>query len=729
MLSKLNPKQREAVEHTEGPLLILAGAGSGKTRVLTYRMAYLMAEKGIDPFRLLAVTFTNKAAFEMKTRVEKLLGLSIARDIWVMTFHSACLRILRRHKEDLGYSSDFTIYDDYDQLQVINQCLDELGLNPKMFHPKAVSYRINQAKHNAVTAEDYPSDGLDFFEEKVAKIYPLYQQKLRLNQAMDFGDLILNVLVLFRQRPAVLTYYQERFSYIHVDEYQDTNRCQYELIKLLSQSHRNLCVVGDDDQSIYRFRGAEIRNILDFQKDYPEAHVVRLEQNYRSTRHILKAASSVVAKNRDRMGKTLWTENTEGEKLTLFQGLTEKDEASFVVGEIIKERAKRPYSEMVIFYRTHAQSRPFEDELRRNRIPYVIIGGMKFYERQEIKDILAYLKILVNPADALSLKRVINVPARGIGKTTFEKLEAEASSQKKSLWDVLTGLKTQGLASLSGATVNKLLQFINLIQELSQKRKEIDLVDFMAHLYEATGYWKMLEEEQTIEAQGRMENLEEFVNVISEYARAVEAPTLEGFLDQASLASDADENTSEDKLPLMTLHLAKGLEFPVVFMVGLEEGLFPHSRSLDTREDIEEERRLCYVGMTRAQEKLTLSFVRERRLFGSNQYNLPSRFLEEIPEDLLDRRGMSYKAYAQEAEEEDGGYTVDYSYDQSVSEVAPSRRSLSPFRRGAKVRHPVFGVGTIRALEGEEEGAKLTIAFSNGQIKKILAKYANLEMM
>ncbi|MBI2339467.1 MAG: UvrD-helicase domain-containing protein, partial [Deltaproteobacteria bacterium] len=678
MLSQLNPKQREAVLHTEGPLLVLAGAGSGKTRVLAYRMAWLLRKKNIRPWNLFAVTFTNKAAGEMKGRVEKLLG-GVAQDIWVSTFHSACLRILRRHAEALGYGRDFTIYDDRDQLTLITRCLEELNINPQRANPKAVAHRINQAKHNALLADDIKPAEVNPFETRVASVYGHYQQKLLANQAMDFGDLLLNVVLLFRKNPEILVQYQNQFAYVMVDEYQDTNRAQYELIRLLAGKHKNLCVVGDDDQSIYKFRGAEIKNILDFQKDYPEARVIRLEQNYRSTGFILKAASAVVANNRGRLGKTLWTENGAGERLTLFEGLTETDEAVFTADQIDALRGRYRLADMAVFYRTNAQSRPFEDELRRRDIPYAIIGGTKFYDRQEIRDMVAYVKLLVNPADSISLKRIINVPARGIGKTTVEKLEKIAGQQGSSLWDVIVGAGSprpgEGTSPLQPSIISKLNPFITLIQTLKNDLQQMLLVDFMTHLYEKTGYWKMLQDEKTIEAEGRMENLEELVNVVEEYCQREESPTLEGFLDQAALVSDADDlNPEADRLPLMTFHLAKGLEFPVVFMVGMEEGLFPHSRSLDAEKDVEEERRLCYVGMTRAREKLFLSFVNYRRLFGSSQYAIPSRFLDEIPEDLLEKISQKKIAGSMEDEEES---SIDYDFDQRPAcevEASSARR-------------------------------------------------------
>ncbi len=729
MFSPLNPHQREAVEHTEGPLLVLAGAGSGKTRVLTHRVAHLIREKKIKPWNIFSVTFTNKAAGEMKERVEKILG-SKAEDMVVATFHSACLRLLRREASHLGYESEFTVYDDRDQQHLLAQCLEELKL-PSL-NPKVAAHKINAAKHEGISADQFFKKASDFYSERIARVYNLYQKKMRLNQAMDFGDLILNAVLLFRERPDRLAFYQDRYRYIHVDEYQDTNRSQYELVALLSRHHRNLCVVGDDDQSIYKFRGAEIRNILDFQKDYPEAKVIRLEQNYRSTKKILQAASHLVKNNSGRMGKTLWTENEEGAPITLFHGSSEQEEARYVVGQILKKKKDFALSEMAVFYRTNAQSRPFEDELLKNKIPYVVIGGMKFYERQEIKDMLAYLHVLVNPADSISLKRIINVPARGIGKTTIEKWEEMAAQQNQSLWQIVKGLGHP-----------KLIPFAQMIEALKQERNEMSLIDFMPRLYERTGYWKMLQDEKSIEAEGRMENLEELVNVVEEFISTNDNPQLETFLDQVSLASDLDNYGEEGgKVALMTFHLAKGLEFPCVFMVGMEEGLFPHSRSLESDDDLEEERRLCYVGMTRAMKELFLSFVTYRRIFGASQYHLPSRFLEEIPEELVhlieNEETIVSEASdlfcAERTSRGNGGASgkapihIDYSYDQRLPSFT-QLESEAVFKRGMRIQHPVFGTGIIRSSEGRKGEEKLTIAFSDGQIKKILAKYANLTVV
>lgn len=720
MLEKLNSPQKEAVLHTEGPLLILAGAGSGKTRVLIHRMIHLLQGGSIKPWNILAVTFTNKAAGEMRERIEKVLGPQYSRTMWISTFHSACLRILKEHASLIQYQRDFSIYDDKDQLQVINQCYEELKLNPKVLNPKVVQSRINRSKNEGGEVYQHLRMGPDFIDEKVIKIYDLYQQKLLQNQAMDFGDLIYNTVRLFKENDDVLQHYQSQFQYIHVDEFQDTNRIQYELIDLLSRGHGNLCVVGDDDQSIYSFRGAEVSNILDFQKDYPEAKSITLDQNYRSTKNILSAASALVARNKRRMTKTLWTENSEGDLINLYEGLTEKDEADYVVQEIAKWKESRAYNDVAIFYRTNAQSRSFEEKLRRSGVPYVIFGGMRFYDRQEIKDIMAYLRVLVNPHDSVSLKRIINVPLRGIGKTSIQKLEYIAQEESVSLWQALETVTQKERAGISSALFKKLQGFVQLIYRLKKLSKELDLQSFVMELYKETSYWKFYEDQGTLEAEARLENLKEFVNVVAEYQLSEEAPSLEGFLDQTSLMTALDGNEeSQDRVTLMTLHLAKGLEFPLVFLVGLEEGLFPHSRSLEADDSLEEERRLCYVGMTRAEEKLHLSHVSQRNLFGNSQFHIPSRFLDEIPSDKIEKIESQAKQNLNQFVSQD--------LTDSSEATIQIKDSFSDFPRGCKIKHPVFGFGTVKQSESSPSGEKLTITFSNGQTKKILTKYTQLE--
>jgi DNA helicase-2/ATP-dependent DNA helicase PcrA len=731
-MSKLNPLQSEAVFYTENPLLILAGAGSGKTRVLTHKIAHLIEEKGLSPYQILAVTFTNKAAFEMKTRVEDLLPGFRSNLTWITTFHSAGLKILRREAKDLGLNPDFSIYDDKDQQKVIQSSLEDLKINPKVLSPKSVSYTINQAKNQMISAQDFLSRDLDFLEEKIAEVYVDYEKKMQKNQAFDFGDLILKTTKYLEENSSLREKYQNQFQYILVDEYQDTNHAQYRMMKALVGEKQQVTVVGDDDQSIYKFRGAEIRNILDFQNDYPNAHLIKLEQNYRSTQNILDAAGAVVEKNQGRLGKKLWTDNDDGEKLTVFFGETERDEASFVTKEIKELINEYKYQEITLFYRTHAQSRVFEEEFNKRAIPYQIVGGLKFYDRQEIKDILAYLKVLVNPNDVVSLSRIINLPTRGIGKTSLLKLNDLANQTGKTWMEICGNFKYPNFDPelyaktsmvLAGSIQKKLILFYTLVEKLNTKRAEISLVDFIQHLYQETGYLQMWQSQEGIEAESRIENLDEFINVIAEFEKNEENSSLEAFLDQASLTAGVDNMDSVNRVTMMTLHLAKGLEFPAVFMVGMEEGLFPHSRSLYSDEELEEERRLCYVGMTRAMKKLYLSCVKRRQLYKGNQFNLPSRFLDEIPDHLVDTIKSNY--FEQKSTSEvtyDNEVRVDYSFDQSVSE------DQSPYQKGRRVKHQTFGMGVIQSTENSSQGEKVTISFSNGQTKKLMVKYAGLEV-
>jgi len=731
---QLNAKQEEAVSATDGPLLILAGAGSGKTRVLVERMIHLINDKRVSPWKMLAVTFTNKAAREMKNRVVERLGPS-AESLWISTFHSSCLRILRKHADKINFSKNFAIFDKQDQLTVLKKVIKDKELSDKVYKPKTVQFHIDQAKNEGIFPEDFET-GNDHYLLKIQDLYKGYQDELKKNEAMDFGDLINQVLRLFKNHPEVLGEYQNKFQYIMVDEYQDTNVCQYNLIKLLASKYKNICVVGDDDQSIYKFRGAEIRNILDFQKDYPDAKVIRLEQNYRSTQVILNAANAVIRKNQGRMGKELWTENSSGEQIKVFSAQTEKDEAEFVVEQINEYRNEHSLNQMAIFYRTNAQSRSLEDQLRRNRIAYKIFGGIKFYDRAEVKDMIGYLKVLVNPADSVSFKRIVNVPARGIGKTTIEKVEAVATKNAVSLWQVFSTIDNpKWVLSLSTRTKTKINDFVQLHSDLAKARAEMPLDEFLTFMYEKTGYWQLLTADRSIESESRKENLNELVNVIEEYIESSEESTLENFLDQISLASDVDKlDESQGYVTLMTVHLAKGLEFPVVFLVGLEEGLFPHARSLDNEEDLEEERRLCYVGMTRAEKILNICFANERRLFGTPQYNFPSRFLEEIPDECVEMIGSQKKApkvdpYAKSktswgqksasltAKKND--QMIDYAYSQTSS----------PIKRGTKVKHSVFGAGSVMGFEGQNDQLKVTVKFQSGIQKKLLFKHANLAIL
>jgi len=749
LLNDLNPVQQRAVLETEGPLLVFAGAGSGKTRVLTYRIAYLVQEKGISPWNIFAVTFTNKAADEMRERVEGLLGKS-GKGIWISTFHSACARILRRHIEHLGFQRNFVIYDGQDQERHIKTVMKELGLDFKMFYPRAIQSAIDQLKNEGVTPDQYHPSQFNIFQKRLALVYQRYQEDLRRNNGLDFGDLLVFVTILFRRFPEVLRSFQELCRYVMVDEFQDTNLIQYRLIQQLVERHRNICVVGDDDQSIYRWRGAEVGNILNFEKDFPETKVITLEQNYRSTQHILQAANHMVRKNRLRKEKVLWTENPPGNLITLYVAEYEEDEARFVVQKIMEqihlsspagflEGSIRPYRDVAVFYRINAQSRAIEDELVKHKIPYAVIGGMKFYERKEVKDIFAYLKLIVNPSDGLSLKRIINVPSRGIGEKTIEKIEVYSREKGLPLYEGMKqAVKEDWLAPVAKT---KMEEFIHLIEELRLEVKNLSLSQLALELIAKTGYIRRLKEEGTDEAISRMENVEELVNVIMEFDQGGEESSLETFLDKVSLVTAVD--LYEDKgnrVSLMTLHCAKGLEFPIVFIVGMEEGLLPHYRRGDEIEDMEEERRLCYVGITRAKEKLFLSRAERRSTFGVGRANLPSRFLDELPINLIqleEREREAASLFSQEPQWEDHfqqqGKTMDY----PAIESAPSPREewvlspegFFPLKIGMRVRHPKFGEGRVKFVEGMTEDQKVTIFFQTVGSKRLKVRYANLEIL
>ncbi len=725
---ELNPQQQEAVQHNDGPLLILAGAGTGKTRVITHRIARLIREKIVAPWNILAVTFTNKAAEEMRHRVHALLGLG-GQEIWISTFHSTCLRILRRSLPP--GENQFVIYDDDDTQTLIKRCLEDLKIEDKALSPRAVSSRIAGAKNELIGPEPFLAKTQDFFETRVAEVYALYQKRLKENNALDFGDLIFRVVSLLQSQPDLLTRYQELFRQILVDEYQDTNHAQYVLTKLLAQTHRNLFVVGEDDQSIYRLPRANIQNILNFEVDYPDARVIRLEQNYRSTQTILSIANQVISFNRGRKGKNLWTSHRGGGKAVVYTAGDERDEARFVIEEIqkrVQEGGKR-LNDFAIFYRTNAQSRTFEDELLRHRLPYTIFGGMKFYERKEIKDILAYLRVLVNPQDSINLKRILNVPARGIGGKAEERLEDLASEREIPLYAALA--KAGEIAELNAGSKKKIAEFHGLLERLRQEMTTLPgVAQILEKIIYETGYDEMLRLEKTVEAESRLENLEELLNVASEFEKS--GPAI--FLDQVSLVGDTDNFDAQmGTVLLMTLHLAKGLEFPVVFLVGAEEGLFPHQRSLDDPEEMEEERRLCYVGVTRARENLYVTHASRRRLYGGDQFNLPSRFLQEMPEELMERKGLSEESGF--AGSERGGVGAGrretpfqdddfgFEFDQT------QKMDLSPFKVGTAVQHPSFGVGVIKKREGKGEGEKVTVYFKNGQIKTLIVKFANLSLL
>ncbi len=631
IFTNLNPAQKEAVIWGNKPLLILAGAGSGKTRILTSRIAYLISQ-GIPSFNILGVTFTNKAAGEMKARVQKL----VQQEVWVSTFHSTCLRILRTDGGAIGIDRHFTIYDEHDQLVLIKECIKELNLNEKQAHPKGVRESIQRAKDFLVTSYQFTEKARDLYENAVGRIYQRYEEKMARLKACDFGDLMMKTVFLFDRCPQVLETWQDRFQHILIDEYQDTNHAQYRFVKLLAAKRKQITVVGDPDQSIYAWRGADIRNILNFEQDYPDCGMIKMEQNYRSTKVILDAANELIQRNQERKPKALWTEKEGGEKISLFEAQDEKEEAHYVIQQITEAQAQgKTLADQVIFYRVHAQSRILEDALRRFKIPYKIVGGTRFYDRKEIKDLVAYLRIIVYPHDEVSLKRVINIPARGIGKKALEALDAARQLNQTGLDAVLKD--AANLQELSPKVRRAAGDFYQLIARLRKRKDELKVSDLAREILERTGYVVELEAERTIEAQARIENLEEFFSVIEDFEESEASPSLEAFLEAISLMTDIDRwDSGTNVLTLMTLHTAKGLEFPIVYMVGLEEGIFPNANSYtQDPQDLEEERRLCYVGITRAREKLHLSYARERRLYGSRQFNLPSRFLNEISSELF----------------------------------------------------------------------------------------------
>jgi DNA helicase-2/ATP-dependent DNA helicase PcrA len=747
LLNDLNPVQQKAVLETEGPLLVFAGAGSGKTRVLTYRIAYLIQEKGVPPWNILAVTFTNKAADEMRERVERLLGRS-SKGTWISTFHSACVRILRRHIEHLGFQRNFVIYDDQDQERHLKNVMRELELDFKMFHPKAIQSAIDRLKNEGTTPDQYRPSQFNIFQKRLSLVYQRYQDDLRRNNALDFGDLLTFVTILFRGFPEILKSYQELCRYVMVDEFQDTNLIQYHLIRQIVDGHRNIFVVGDDDQSIYRWRGAEVGNILNFEKDFPETKIITLEQNYRSTQNILHAANQMVRQNRSRKEKVLWTENPEGEILTLYVAEDEADEARFVVQKIMEEshpssrRAEGPvrsYRGIAVFYRINAQSRAIEDELVKQKIPYTIVGGLKFYERKEIKDVLAYLKLIANPSDGLSLRRIMNVPPRGIGEKTIEKIEAFSREKGRSLYEGMRQTLREGW--LPSNVQGKIEEFLHMIEEFQKDAKNLSLSQLTLALLDKSDYLRRLKEEGTDEAFSRMENIDELINVMMEFEQGGEEVSLETFLDKVSLVTDVD--LYEDKgnrVSLMTLHCAKGLEFPLVFIVGMEDGLLPHHRRGDEMEDLEEERRLFYVGMTRAKERLFLSRAEKRSTFGVGRANLPSRFLDEIPMELIRLEEREEKLEGLFSQEPRWG--DHFSQSQSIGdereeeisstsgeEIVLSPEGFFPLRTGMRVRHPKFGEGRVKSVEGTDEDQKVTIIFQSVGSKRLKVRTANLEIL
>lgn len=714
----------------------MAGAGSGKTRVLTHRIAYLIEEKEVNPWNILAITFTNKAAKEMKERVNAILA-SGGEDVWVSTFHSMCVRILRRDVDFIGYNRNFTIIDSSEQLTLMKRILKELNIDPKKYDPRSILGTISQAKNSLQTPQDFAKMQGSYYEEIAAKCYAAYQKELQYNQCMDFDDLIMNTIRLFEEHPDSLTYYQNKFHYIHVDEYQDTNHAQYTLVNLLAGRFRNLCVVGDADQSIYGWRGADMQNILDFEKDYPDAAVILLEQNYRSTKNILSAANQVIENNSNRKPKNLWTENKEGNKITYYRADNERDETRFIVDRMQEEIRSnhRNYGDFAILYRTNAQSRVMEETLLKANIPYKMVGGHKFYDRKEIKDILAYLNVLANPQDSISFERIVNSPKRGIGPGSIEKLRSFASLHE---WPLLEAAQNVDLANIGGKAGQQLGAFGEMIQEVTQMIPYLTVTELTKEVLDRSGYLEDLKIQNTLEAQARIENLEEFLTVTQEFDKQFEQQNEEDadapeekltvFLNDLALVSDID-NLEEDasQVTLMTLHAAKGLEFPVVFLIGLEEGVFPLSRALMEESELEEERRLAYVGITRAEEALYLTNAFSRTLYGRTQYNRPSRFVEEIDQELLEIEGMrptpkKTPVFAKKTA---------YSYKQPETAVVPSKSATggenNSWKPGDKVKHKKWGLGTVVRVSGTSKDLELDVAFPSQGVKRLLAAFAPIE--
>jgi len=721
LLNGLNNEQQSAVKTTEGPLLIMAGAGSGKTRVLTHRIAYLIVEKGVNPYNILAITFTNKAAREMKDRIVHLLG-GAAEQIWISTFHSMCVRILRRDIDRIGINKNFTILDSTDQLSVIKGIIKDLNIDPKKFEPRGILGKISSAKNELVSPDKFSELVGNYYDEVASKVYTEYEKRLRKNHSLDFDDLIMKTILLFERVPEVLEYYQRKFQYIHVDEYQDTNKAQYKLVNLLASRLKNLCVVGDSDQSIYRWRGADIANILSFEKDYPNANVILLEQNYRSTKKILQAANEVIKNNLNRKPKKLWTNNEDGSKITYYRADTEQAEAMFVAGKIkeLTEEGGRNRSDIAILYRTNAQSRVMEEMLLKSNIPYLIVGGIKFYDRKEIKDILAYLRLVANPNDDISLLRVINVPKRGIGQSSLEKIAQYAANNDISMFEAI---QEADFIGLSPKILNACMEFHTFIRNLNQMQDFLSVTELVEEILEKSGYQEMLKAEKTLEAESRLENLEEFLSVTKNFENSNDDKSLIAFLTDLALISDIDQMDKEeekDAVVLMTLHAAKGLEFPVVFLMGLEEGVFPHSRSLMEEAEMEEERRLAYVGITRAEEELYLTNAQMRTLFGRTNVNPPSRFIDEIPEELIEN--------VHERRKERSSFGIKNPQQVTRKSVnIPSTTGGESFgwKVGDKAEHKKWGIGTVVQVKGQGEDIELDIAFPNPVgIKRLLAKFA-----
>lgn len=762
LIEGLNDKQKEAVLATEGPCLVIAGAGSGKTKVLTHKIAYLLSEKNVKPWNILSITFTNKAANEMKQRVEKLVG-EASQEMWLGTFHSICVRILRRFIDRIGFDTTFLIFDSTDQRTLVKECIKSIGLDDKLFTDRSVLSEISNGKNDMLEPKAYQVKyNGDFRKEKIGEVYELYQKKLKENNALDFDDIINYTIKILTENPDVLEYYTEKFKYVLVDEYQDTNKAQFMLVSILASKYGNITVVGDNDQGIYSFRGADITNILNFEKDFPGSKIVKLEQNYRCTGNILKAANAVIKNNENKYDKKLWTENEEGKLPCIYKAEDEYDEASYIVKQInmLKMEEYLKLSDFVILYRMNSQSRAIEDIFRRENIPYKIIGGLKFYERKEIKDIIAYLRLIFNTSDNLSLKRIINEPKRGIGKTSLDNIQDISDKTGKSMYEII---KYAEQYELNRVKANS-MQFVEVIEELRKQVNQIPISELIKLTLNKTGYVKALENENTIEAESRIQNLEEFLTVAIEFEEQMAENTLAEFLESISLTSDIDNmEESEDTVTLMTLHSAKGLEFPVVFLVGMEEGIFPGYKSIGEIKELEEERRLFYVGITRAMQYLYLTCAKRRTIFGSTSYNQMSRFLKEIPKDLLDgyeeidnednnsfkdsnygwEYGTNYagkvKTYKfdnvekiPEVKEKVGAFQfrTAESFLNSLNKKASDRQvDITKYKEGQRIYHKKFGEGTINKIEQEGEDYKLDIQFDKVGHKRLMAKFAELEII
>ena len=770
LLDELNEKQYEAVVNTEGPCLVIAGAGSGKTKVLTHKIAYLIDEKNVKPWNILAITFTNKAANEMKERVEKIVG-DIAKDMWIGTFHAICVRILRKFIDRLGFESSFVIFDTSDQKTMIKQILKAENLDDKIFSDKSVLFEISNAKNEMLDPDTYSLRAKgDFRKEKIADIYRIYQKKLKENNAIDFDDIINFTIQILMDNPDILEYYSEKFKYVLVDEYQDTNKAQFTLVTLLASKYGNITVVGDNDQGIYSFRGADISNILNFEKDFPGTKIIKLEQNYRCTQNILNAANAVIKNNETKYEKKLWTKNEEGNLPKVYRGDDEYDEANYIVNQIthLKLTEHYNYSDFAVLYRMNSQSRSIEDILRREDIPYKIVGGLKFYERKEIKDIIAYLRLIQNTSDNLSLTRIINEPKRGIGKASLDNIEAIATTSNISMYEVIKKADEYGLTRVFSNT----REFINAIEELRQEKDNIKISELIKKTLQITGYTAALELEYTVEAENRLENLVEFLTVAIEFEEETAENSLSEFLEGITLSSDLDgmEDT-DNSVTLMTLHSAKGLEFPVVFLVGMEEGIFPGYKSIGEPKELEEERRLCYVGITRAKEMLYLTCAKQRTIFGSTSCNGISRFLKEIPANMMDGYEEAFENHEDSKFSSNnryewnygragsgyGGYTKDFgnnltTYKDSSVVAAKSNSGfkfrtaesflnnlsqtkkgndidLSGYKSGVKVYHKKFGEGIINKVEAEGEDLKVDINFDKVGHKRLMARFAGLEII